>query len=151
MYMVKFEFIFFEIKVLVVFFTLSMPNLQGGSGSFFTSSVARLEKKSLKMLELILSSKKFCPSFFRQIFEALSYLDGSPSDFRLFHNSFGLPMFSFSLPITQFFFFFFIRDKTLFRAFLKLTWSVWLLVLLNLESSLSRILIPSRTSSSIHS
>ena len=83
MYVVKFEFIFFEIKVLVVFFTLSMPNLQGGSGSFFTSSIARFEKKSLKMLELILSSKQCCPSFFRQIFEALSCLDGSPSDFRL--------------------------------------------------------------------
>ena len=81
--MVKGEFFFLRLRFLQYFFTLSMPNLQGGSGSFFTSSVARFEKKFLKMLELILSSKQCCPSFFRQIFEALSCLGGSPSDFRL--------------------------------------------------------------------
>ena len=34
-----------------------MLNLQGGFGSFLTSSVAKFEKKFLKTLELILSSK----------------------------------------------------------------------------------------------
>ena len=78
--------------------TLSMPNLRGGFGSFLTSSVAKFEKKFLKTFELILSSKQCSPSVFRQIFEGLSCLEGRPSDFRLFHNSFGLPIFSFSFP-----------------------------------------------------
>ena len=82
--MVKCEVFIFQLKVLVVFLTFSMPNSQGGFGSFFTSSIAKFEKKFLKMLELILSSKQCCLSFFRQIFETLSCLDGSQSDFRLY-------------------------------------------------------------------
>ena len=112
------------IAVLLTIQTLSVPNLQGGFGSLFTSSFANVEKKFLKMSELILSSKQCSPSFFRQIFEGLPCLEGSPRDFRLFHSSFGLPIVSFSFPTTQVFFFFFIRDKTLFLAFLNYTWSM---------------------------
>ena len=108
---VKFESFIFKNQLFVVFFTISIPNLRGGLGSFFT---AKFEKKFLKILELILASKECFPSIFRQIFEGLSCLKGRPNDLRLFHNSFGLPIFSFSFLTTQFLFFF----------FLKLAWSV---------------------------
>ena len=41
--------------MLVVFLALSIPNLQGRFGSLFSSSLAKFEKKFLKMFELILS------------------------------------------------------------------------------------------------
>ena len=121
------NFSFSRLRFLQHFLTLSMPNLQGGFGSFLTSSVARFEKKFAKMLELILSSKQYCPSFFRQIFEAVSCLNGSSSDFRLFHDSLACQYFHLVCQQHNVSLSFYQRQNII-ASFLKLKWSVGLLV-----------------------
>ena len=101
--------------------------------------------------ELILSSKQYSAHFFNAHFEGLSCLEGPSRDFRLFmvllaHQYFRLVFQQNKLSSS-----FLLETRCCFEPFLKFACSLRLLVFLNLVSSLSRTLIPSRTSSSIHS
>ena len=70
-----------------------------GEGNLATKSLAKIQKNSLEVFAFVLSSKLVLSSFFREMFEIGPFLEGKPKDFRAFHNSFGLPMFSFNFSL----------------------------------------------------
>ena len=73
-------------------------------GNLATKSLAKLQKNSLNIFAVVLSSKIILSSVSKQMFEIEPFLEVKPKDFWAFHNSFSLPMLSINFYLWKIYF-----------------------------------------------